>query len=633
MCGIAGLVSRAGIDPQMLVRMTHLAVHRGPDGFGFSYHSGDSAAPAEIIHNENRTPVMDRPQVGLGNRRLAILDLSTQGCMPMQVDDSACCVTYNGEIYNYKELRAELEHAGYGFRTRTDTEVILRAYQHWGEECLQRFNGMWSFALWDRERQSLFCARDRFGVKPFYYALHDGRLHFASEIKQLIHGAGLPRVANARAVYHFLDRGLHDYSSDTFFEDIQQLPGGHALRLRLADTLQPIVYRYWELRVQPLPKMSVEDACEEFQAHFRRSVSLRMRSDVPVGASLSGGLDSSAVLCEASHISPQQRFHTFSACYDDRNVDERQFVAEAVHSTQAESHLTFPKGQEFWKNAEALLYQQDEPVGSSSVYAQWCVMAEARKCGVPVLLGGQGGDETLCGYKKYRYFYLWLLLKSADPRLFREMLLGSWRGAWSGFTFVDATRYFPNSWRRPFSVIERLCSPEFRHTFEDPNLNLGARASLSERQKADITFASLPALLRYEDRNSMAHSIESRLPFLDYELVQFAVNCPSSLMFREGWSKWILRKSLASRLPEKIRLRKSKLGFSTPQIDWMRSGLKNGRRDLWDTRSLQMERFISPRGLATHTRRFLASRPDTLSPYSLFRAVSLELWARVHGVS
>jgi len=633
MCGIAGLVSREGIDPQVLVRMTHLAKHRGPDGFGFSYHAGGVTATAEIIHNENRAPAMERPLVGLGNRRLAILDLSAQGNMPMQLDDGAYCVTYNGEIYNCREIRAELQRAGYRFRSGTDTEVLLRAYQHWGEECLHQFNGMWSFALWDRARQALFCARDRFGVKPFYYAVRNGWFYFASEIKQLIHGAGLPRVANARAVYHFLDQGLHDYSSDTFFEDIQQLPGGHALRLELAHTLRPVVYRYWELRIQPHPRMRVEEACEEFHHQFRRSVSLRLRSDVPVGATLSGGLDSSAVLCEASSIAPGQRFHTFSACYDDPTVDERQYVAEAVSATRAESHLTFPNCRDFWKNLEGLIYQQDEPVGSASVYAQWCVMAEARKCGVPVLLGGQGGDETLCGYKKYRYFYLWLLLKNADPRVLREMALGTWRGAWSSFTFVDASRYFPTAWRRPFSVIECLCSPEFRQAFEDPKLHLGARASLAERQKADLTFASLPSLLRYEDRNSMAHSIESRLPFLDYELVQFAVNCPSSLMFHGGWSKWILREALAGTMPERIRRRKSKLGFSTPQVSWMRSGLKNGRRDLWDTRSLQMERFVSPRGLAKHTRRFLSSRPGSLSPYSLFRAVSLELWARVHGVS
>src|SRR5208282_346852 len=210
----------------------------------------------------------------------------------------------------------------------------------------------------------------------------------------------------------------------------------------------------------------------------------------------------------------------------------------------------------------------------------------------------------------------------------RETILGVWRGGLSSWTFIDASRYFPAALRRPLSVVERLCSPEFRQTFEDPKLSLGARASLAERQKADLTFASLPALLRYEDRNSMAHSIESRLPFLDYELVQFVVNCPASLMFREGWSKWMLRQALVSTLPERIRLRTSKLGFSTPQISWMRSGLMNGRRELWEAGSLQMERFLSPRNLAAHTRRFLSGRPSALSPYSLFRAVSLELWAR-----
>src|SRR5271165_154998 len=219
MCGIAGIVSLDGFEPECLVKMTHLVAHRGPDGFGFAYYSRNSEASPEIIHNEDRLPKMTSPMVGLGNRRLAILDLSRLGNMPMQTDQDLLCVTYNGEIYNYKEVRAELEELGHRFCSGTDTEVLLRAYGQWGEECLSRFNGMWSFALWDSHRQTLFCARDRFGVKPFYYSLLGRTFYFGSEIKQLIHGAAIPKVANSRTVFHFLEQGTSDYSSDTFFEN------------------------------------------------------------------------------------------------------------------------------------------------------------------------------------------------------------------------------------------------------------------------------------------------------------------------------------------------------------------------------------------------------------------------------
>ncbi|HTQ97092.1 MAG TPA: asparagine synthase (glutamine-hydrolyzing) [Candidatus Acidoferrum sp.] len=633
MCGIAGIVSLNGVDHRQLAGMTHLVKHRGPSGFGFAYYGLGQNAPSDIFHDQDRPPAIANPTIGLGTRRLAILDLSPLGNMPMQLANGSYCITYNGEIYNYKEIRAQLENLGHRFRSGGDTEVLLHAYQEWGEACLTRFNGMWSFAIWDRNRQILFCARDRFGVKPFYYSCTPCSFHFASEIKQLIHGADHPRIANSAVVYQFLEQGLTDHSSETFFEGIFQLPGGHFLTLQVGKSLDFTVKGFWELKTDEIVDLPAKRACEQFQQKFEDAVRVRLRSDVPVGSSLSGGIDSSAVICKAKALAPDKEFHTFSSCFDDKSIDEREFVSAVVSSIRGHGHFAFPRAESFWSSIDSLLYHHDEPIGSGSVFAQWCVMAEARKAGVTVILGGQGGDEVLCGYQKYRFFHLLHLLRNKDPRVLTEAILTTVNGTRRGFSLADASRYFPQRFRQNYSVVDRLCTPEFRAGFHDPAFNLGARASLADRQKADLIFASLPMLLHYEDRNSMAHSIESRLPFLDYRLVEFAVNCPASIKFHRGWNKWILRESMKGVMPEKVRLRKSKLGFDVPLASWMKEGLPNGKRSVWDVPSLRMERFVSASKLIREANLFLSAAKNALPPYFLFRALSLEMWAAVHSVS
>jgi len=633
MCGIAGIVAGDGFDPRALIEMTHLVSYRGQNGFGFAFAEPGPDARIETIHNEHRAPRLTRPVVGLGNRRLAILDVSASGSMPMATDDGAYSLTFNGEIYNYREIRSELEKRGHNFRTATDTEVILHAYQQWAEECLQHFNGMWSFGLWDRRKQKLFCARDRFGVKPFYYALSEGCFFFGSEIKQILHASSIARRANSQSVFALLEWGLMDHSSETFFEGVHQLPGGHFLTLDLASPLSPIIRRYWDLRVEPQNKLSVEEATEEFQHLFKNAVKIRLRSDVPVGVCLSGGLDSSAILCQAKGIAPETQFQTFSACFEDRAIDEREFMVAAASATQSVNHPTFPKGHEFWESVQSLIFHHDEPLGAASTFSQWTVMQSARKQGVPVILGGQGSDEALCGYQKYRYFYFWHLLRERNPKLLREIILTFRNGTTTHGQFAAATRYLPAALRRPFNPAERLCNPEFRENVDFRGTKLGAAGSIAERQKIDLTYSSIPPFLRHEDRNSMAHSVETRHPFLDYRLVEFAVSCPPDLKLRDGWSKWILRDAMKGILPEKIRLRKTKLGFDAPDKTWMRLGMQNGQRELWDTPKLRMERFLHGPSLARECKKFLRRAPTALPANYLFLAITLELWARVQRVS
>jgi asparagine synthase (glutamine-hydrolysing) len=633
MCGIAGIVALNGFDPDVLMRMTHLISYRGPNGFGFAYTEPGTDRRAEVIHNENRVPKSSHPVVGLGNRRLAILDTSSIGNMPMELDDGAYCLTFNGEIYNYKEIRTELEFLGHRFKTGTDTEIILHAYQEWGEECLMRFNGMWSFALWDRSKQKFFCARDRFGVKPFYYAFSGRRFFFGSEIKQVLLASGLPRRANDSAVFDFIQFGLIDHSSATFFEGIFQLPGGHFLMLDLSDPLIPVVRRYWELRIDPQTKLSEGEATEEFRARFHNAVKLRLRSDVPIGVCLSGGLDSSAVLCLARQIAPEIQFQTFSACFEEKEIDERAFMSIALAATGSVGHPTYPQATAFWESIHSMAFHHDEPLGSGSTFSQWSIMADARKHGIPVVLCGQGADEILCGYQKYRYFHLWHLFRHGDPKFVREVLMWSRNGTKSSGKLSDFLRYMPAMFRQPFSPVQRYCRSEFRNAFRDSDLKLGPANSIADRQKVDLTYSSIPGMLRHEERNSMAHSVESRLPFLDYQLAEFTVNCPPSFKLRDGWSKWMLRNAMKGVLPDQIRLRKTKLGFDAPEEKWMRLGLQNGHRGLWESPNLRMERFLDGPRLAQECLKFFRGAPSALPASSIFRAASLELWAQVHGVS
>jgi asparagine synthase (glutamine-hydrolysing) len=633
MCGIAGIVALDGFDPKTLIEMTHIISYRGPNGFGFAYTEPGQGQRAEIIHNENRFPRLSRPVIGLGNRRLAILDISPLGTMPMEIDDGAYCLTFNGEIYNYKEVRSELETIGHHFRTGTDTEVILHAYQEWGEECLRRFNGMWSFALWDRSKQRLFCARDRFGVKPFFYSFSDRHFFLGSEIKQVLLASGLPRRANASTVFDFMEVGLIDHSSATFFEGVHQLPGGHLLTLDLAGSLTPVVRRYWELRIEPQMKLTENEATEGFRARFRNAVKLRLRSDVPIGICLSGGVDSSAILCQAKQIAPEIQFQTFSACFEEKAIDERAFMSIAISAAGCVGHPTYPKGAAFWESIRSMAFHHDEPLGSGSTFSQWSIMADARKHGIPVVLGGQGADEILCGYQKYRYFNLWHLLRHGDPRFVREIMLWSRNGTKSSGKWADIVKYLPAVFRQPFSAVERLCNPEFRKAFPGRDSKIGAAKSIADRQKIDLTYSSIPGMLRHEERNAMAHSVESRMPFLDYQLVEFAVNCPPSFKLRDGWTKWLLRKAMKGILPEPIRLRRTKLGFDAPDEDWVQLGLQNGHRGLWESPKLRMERFLDAPKLAYECKKFLRGAPSSLPASSIFRAVSLELWAEVHGAS
>ncbi|WP_342740106.1 asparagine synthase (glutamine-hydrolyzing) [Bradyrhizobium sp. B117] len=546
MCGIFGLITRNGpVDADQIDLLTDLVAHRGPDGRG-------------VRINKN---------VGLGHRRLAIIDLSDDGAQPMRDRDLPVWITYNGEIYNYLELRAELQALGHVFHTASDTEVLLAAYIRWGEKCLDRFNGMWSFAIHDERDNTLFCARDRFGVKPFYYVNTATHFAFGSEIRQLLPLIERP-VADDDLVSDFLVCGLTDHTNRTFFKGVEKLPPGHWMRVDVSTTRFELK-RYYSLAPRSLETDEVDQA-RLLRALLDDATRLRLRSDVRVGTCLSGGLDSSSVATlAAKRYSSSERFFAITAISEQVTNNEEAYAAEIAAKSDLNWLRTRPSYEQFASTAEILLEVQEEPFAGPSIMMQYEVMKTARSNGVIVLLDGQGGDETLLGY--HRYYAAWLL----DH--FR-------RGGVGGFfsAFADATEAGISP-RRLLMYLFGASSARLRAAFyrwrysflKKPDLPDSLRRfarqtrDAQEMQVLEINETNLPMLLRFEDKNSMRFGVETRLPFLDYRFVEFALNLPTRIKLNKGWAKWPLRAAMQDLLPASIAWRKDKIGFAAPDQLWL----------------------------------------------------------------
>ena len=554
MCGIAGFINTDGrpADPQVVARMTDAIVHRGPDDSGC---------------------LVEGP-VGLGSRRLSILDLSPAGHMPMESQDGTLAIVYNGEIYNFVELRAELEALGHRFRSNTDTEVILAAYSQWGPACLPRFNGMWGFAILDRRRQVLFCARDRFGVKPFHYLRARDAFVFGSEIRQLLPFLDRRR-ARADLVRTFIISGICDHTEETFFEGIEKLGGGHSLTYDLR-THRHSIERWYELPRLDLSGMGMDDLVGEFERRFRSSVELRLRSDVRVGTCLSGGLDSSVIAAVAAGLHSErggkERFRAVTAISTMRETDESGYAKSVVDHCGLDWVTTRPGHEEFLRHLDHAIDVQEEPFPTPSMIMQYFVMKAVREAGITVLLDGQGGDETLLGYPVYRGMYLRWLLRN---RGVFPAIAGWMRFHRAGVLSVgEMLRYYVGA----ESSASRFRAYRWKHRylrggFAMPEIirrRAEASSDFFELQRLEIFRTILPSLLRYEDRNSMAWSVESRLPFLDYRLVELSCSMPADAKLHDGWSKYVLRKYAERLVPHPVAWRRSKFGFEAPDADWLR---------------------------------------------------------------
>ena len=544
MCGISGIINKnnKSVEELLILHMTNIIAHRGPDSSG-SY----------LYKN-----------IAFGHRRLSILDLSSSGHQPMKYLDDLV-ITYNGEIYNFIEIREELIQKGYIFDSNSDTEVILKAYHCWGKTCVNYFNGMWSFSILDIKQKIVFCSRDRFGVKPFYYIENNDLFSFGSEISQLL--PFLPnRILNKKVALDYLISGIEECSNETFFKDIYLLKGGHNLVFDL-QTNSYEIERYYNLKLSDQKNTSVDDYIQE----LKRSITLRLRSDVKVGTCLSGGIDSSTISSFASKLyqNSNEKFMAIHAKSSEYKTDESEFAK--IVSKIANINLNFvePSYSDFKSNILSIIKIQQEPFGSLSIIMQYFVFKKAKELGCIVMLDGQGGDETLLGYERY---YPAIVKSKKGIAKLKALLQSSKNSRLSLLDTIKYQYYFSNYKLRlkRLKFKNSFYKSEILNEYESEELRIISESynDISILQKNEIESSQLPHLLKYEDRNSMANSIESRLPFLDYKLVELSLNTNNSLKIKDGWTKFILRKAAETILPKEIVWRKTKLGFNAPEKTW-----------------------------------------------------------------
>jgi asparagine synthase (glutamine-hydrolysing) len=611
MCGIFGAVSLTDYfkrsDYNRFVSLTDLVHYRGPNAAG--YFSADMCT--------GTTGGTDKFNIFFGHRRLSIIDLTAASNQPL-ADDTGLWILFNGEIFNYVELRRELERLGHHFRTDSDTETILKVYAEWGPEGFQRLNGMWAFALLDFARHRVVLSRDRFSIKPLYYFQKDRRFYFASEIKQLLPLLDMRRV-NEEVLSIHLRQGLLDFDDQTFFLDIRSVKPKHNLILDW-DSGSTRQEQYWDYEDCPEARLPEKQAIESFRELFRDSVRIRLRSDVKVGALLSGGLDSSAICLVGDQFQPGS-FETYSIVSEEKAYSEESFVDALCLETKLCNHKLLFRPDEALDSLEKIIYHNDEPFGGFTAVAQYQILEKIRKeTDIVVVLSGQGGDETLMGYLKFFFFYVKDLARRGHPlRASGEMLASLWNG-----TVVRQFRY--SKARRYMASFSNRAHPYLRAAGELRPIWLAG--DLARRQRDDIDSFSVPALTHYEDRNSMAHSLEIRLPFLDHRLVNFALSLPVELKLRRGWTKYVLRQAFPD-LPAAIRWRRDKQGFLIPEHQWLVHRFGPQIRGVFAKSILEQMGLIDARAFLRHYESF--ARGDWRIPsLDISRMFITELWARTH---
>jgi asparagine synthase (glutamine-hydrolysing) len=620
MCGIAGKIwrecNRRG-DEAAVWTMNAAQAHRGPDGEGY---------------------YVDGP-LALGHRRLAILDLSSSGHQPMASHDGQYVIVFNGEIYNYIELRRELEQHGRHFRSGSDTEVILEAYHQWGADCVTRFNGMWAFALYDRTAQRVFLSRDRFGIKPFYYLHRSDCLAFASEIKALLAAFPEERKVNRAVIRRFLPSGRFDDSPETFLSNIVNLPAAHHATYDL-HTGHLSIARYWDLDGNVLrERSSGTDPVETLYELLQSAVKLHLRSDVPVGTCLSGGLDSSTIVALMSRQLGHP-VHTFSGLYDDADCAEEEYVNLVNAHVCARPHPIYPEPGDLFDDLATITWHQDEPSAGPGLYTQFHVMRAAHGT-VKVILDGQGGDELFAGYLPYLTWHLHDLLDEgglfhrAQAMMLAAQIVRHW-GA--GYLGDAAGRLFGSPvahlgrriWRsRRATLPVPLLHPALVHEAGDTDQwqpRFGSR--LQDLLYRDLVQQSIPALLHYEDRNSMAYSLEARVPLLDYRIVEFALSLDARFKIHGSWTKWVLRKAAARVLPHAVAWRRGKLGYPTPFARWLRQEKhRQPVLDLLFSPSFRDRELVNVAALRALWEQHQAGMDHS---WVLYRCLTLEMWQRMY---
>ena len=624
MCGICGQLRFDGhsSDLNLVSKMKDALRHRGPDDEGTWQKTFNGGS------------------IALGHTRLAILDLSTAGRQPLCDPTKKYWIVYNGEVYNYKEIKQSLKKSGFVFQTETDTEVVLAAYAHFGADCLELFNGMFSFAIWDTHDKRLFCARDRLGIKPFYFTWRDNQFIFASEIKALLLALEKKPTPNPETIYDYLSLGLMHHEGHTFFEGIHQLPAGAYLS---CDSSGISTKNYWQLPVEQLGSVDKPEI-EELRTLVDESVRLRLRSDVPVGILLSGGLDSSSITALAARnngAGPK----AFSLQFDDNAFDESAHANMVASHCKASLSFLKPKGKGLWQESDNLIKVQDAPTHAPEVYSNWCMMREVAKCNIKVLLSGQGGDELFAGYNWYpKHLLASLFRKGKFLSLLQEL--------------TKLPKNFPNTNTNSTllllgtmvhalqpAVIKIRTKPELvcmgnillskyrndMHERDLKNLSLLDPSGLEEKLHNDLSFCNIPHYLHYEDANSMAFGIEERVPFLDHRLVEWAHKLVGWWKIKGGVSKYPLRQVVKEILPDQIVNRNDKMGLSAPRDQWFRNELRQPITNLFSSDCRIFEHWIDRRPFLDQLDDYMKGKPTPLSRV-LWRVINLEKWLRLYAL-
>jgi len=570
MCGISGQYCFSGNpDTDILSKISSILSHRGPDDNGYYINS----------------------KVGLYHNRLSIIDISSNGHQPMSNEDGSIVLIYNGEIYNYLDLKPILIRKGHKFKSHTDTEVIIHAYEEWGLECLNKFEGMWSFALWDNNKKVLFCARDRFGIKPFYYTIIDNSFIFASEIKALLSHPNIKKEPNDENLNIFLSTGILDYNEKTMFKNIYQIKPSHAMFISDKNINQ---IQYYNININSSVKsnMNSTSIASNFMMLLKKAVKSHLQSDVSVGTCLSGGIDSSTIVRLIEIIkklnkdeSPQT---TFSSVFSNKKFDESEYIRSLlgcrrrlINNTciddthQILPYFVEPNTKNLLNDIDKLIYIQDEPFGSLSIYAQYCVMQCAHGK-VKVLLDGQGADEILAGYIGYQINYIKNLFYDNHFSIAIKEMIGSLKNHYS--FYIYAIQQSKERGNRRKLLNNTLYIDRYSGKFNEMLYN-------------EIFTTNLPSLLHYEDRNSMAFSIESRVPYLDTKLFEYVSSLSYDQKIKNGITKVVLRNATKNLIPRLIQNRTDKMGFVTPEELWMKNELRNFIIDILNSKSFNSRKY------------------------------------------
>jgi len=609
MCGINGF--NWG-DENLIGLMNAKIKHRGPDDEGQYINS----------------------HMSLGNVRLSIIDLSEKGHQPMWDQEGNICIVHNGEIYNYIELMEELKQRGYKFASQTDTEVILNSYKEWGTDCLKMFNGMWAFCIYDKPKKRLFLSRDRFGIKPLYYYLKAGKFIFSSEIRAILEHK-IEKKANDKIIFDYLFYDRCNHSSNTFFETIFSFPPAHYIVINNIDQkeiLRAEPIRYWHLNLKKeIDGSDKRQIDEKVKNSILESIRLRLRSDVPLSLSLSGGLDSSTIACSITNINEDLKLKTFSVIFPQKKIDESKYIKDIIEKTGAQGYFTEPNHQAFFKDLVEFIRCQEEPLTHSSYYSQYNLMELTHKNRIKVILDGQGSDEVFCGYHiYYAYYFIELMVQFKFIKLIKEFFYFCKRNKDIKIVLRIAYILLPNTVK---IIISRknlglLLNREFVEDYKkiSKESTLPRLFSLKDALYFDLSTRLTP-LLRYQDKSSMHFSVESRTPFLDYRLVEFVYSLPSEYKIRNGFTKHLIRKNLKDIIPESVRIRRDKTGFMSPLNEWLREEeFIKLIKDIINSDSFKKRKYWDHEVVSREVENFITNKRNIGK--QIWKMINLEIWLR-----